>query len=126
VTSADAKPVQPVQPGRPAARPLAVGLAVALAVAAVVLAGLHLLDQHRRYGSWQWSSASPTSRLPFRDRDYLRANTRDAPPRADVRLGTTWDGLPILGPPFGANAPTGVEVQVSPTEYVYYSLVGGP
>ena len=44
---------------------LPVVLVAGLAVAALLLAGLHLVDQHRDYGTWAWSAASPTPALPF-------------------------------------------------------------
>ena len=105
---------------------LPVVLVAGLAVAALLLAGLHLVDQHRHYGTWAWSAASPTPALPFRERDYVRGTTTRALEPGDVRVGTTWDGLPIWARPSGSSPPTAVRVQVGPTEYVGYSLLGGP
>ncbi len=101
-------------------------LVLALAVAAVLLAGAHLLDQHRHYGSWSWSTASPTSLLPFQDREYTRGPAQPQVFAGMLRVGTTWDGLAIFGPPPGPKIATELFVQVNPDEYVPYVLVGGP
>jgi hypothetical protein len=107
-------------------RTTALVLVLALAVTAVLLAGAHLLDQHRQYGSWSWSAASPTPLLPFQQREYTRGPALPRVPDGMVRVGTTWDGLAIVGPPPGPDLATELFVQVGPADYVPYVLVGGP
>ncbi len=97
-----------------------------LAATAVLLAGAHLADQHRRYGSWSWSAPSPTPLLPYREREYAQGPTGSAVTGDFVRIGTTWDGLAILGPAPGPDVPTEVVVRVGPGAYAYYFLKGGP
>jgi hypothetical protein len=112
--------------GRRTTATLVLVLVAGLAAAAVLLAGAHLLDQHRHYGSWSWSAASPTPLLPFGDREYTLGPAQSTVPDGLVRVGTTWDGLPIVGARPGNDVPTELFVRVSATSYVPYVLIGGP
>lgn len=114
----------PTRPDRRGRR-LALSLAVALGLTAALLAGAHLLDQHRSYGEWSWAAPSPTPLLPFHGRSYVRGATEPAASAGLLQVGVTWDGLRILGPP-GAGTPTELDVQTGPHAFVPYALQGGP
>jgi hypothetical protein len=106
-------------------RRLVSSVAAALAATAMLLAVAHLMDQHRSYGEWSWSAPSPTPLLPFRERSYVQQGTEPGAPPGLARIGVTWDGLPILGPP-GVLPPSVVVVQAGPHGYVVYARQGGP
>ncbi len=102
-------------------------LVVLLVLAGIVPSVVHLVVVHGQYGVWGWSLHTPTPRIPFHGRRYMRGTDEISLTQGFVRLGTVTGGGQVFGPSVTyGQTPTGLEVRYPDGRIVAYALSGGP
>ncbi len=82
---------------------------------------------HGQYGVWSWSADTPTPRIPFHGRRYLRGDGPTSLTQGFVRLGALTGGGQVFGPSYtSGQTPTLLEVRYPDGRIVAYGLSGGP